>query len=268
MIRKTLLSLLCLVAPLLITAQIIDFDALASMKDTTLPDSIVFDGSVSLSASFEKQKQQINTFSGKASSAIQYKHNLIIPVVSQEIITTGSSELQNTGHFSIKYLYGFQNRFFYEPYSQYQWDAQRGMQQRFLYGGNIWLNVIRGENFQWTFAAGFFSEYEKWDYTAVSEEDRPNPEPEFIENTFFKYNAKTRVVWRFSKNSSVSIGAFVQGRPDFPEYLRIAPYGKLVLEIRKHLFFSTGFEGIYDYKPIVPIDHFYFTQENTLIFRF
>ncbi len=248
-------------------SQIIDFDAFAAMKQE-IPDSLKIRGSVSFNTALEKQAKQINTYATEASVAFQYKDHLLFPVASQKIQTSDNSELQNSGFLSLKYLHRFQKKIFYEGYSQYQWEAQRGMRQRFLYGGNAWLNIIRSDMFQWTVAAGFFNEYEKWDFTAVPTEKRKTEDPDFIENIYFKYNAKTRIVWKWKEKSSLSLSLFVQGRPDFLSYVRLAPSTQLVFQLHKNLYFSTGFEGIYDYKPVVPIDNFFFSQNNSLLFRF
>lgn len=265
--RSWVYTLVAVLIAELATAQIIDFDAFAAM-DKEVPDSLKVDGSIAFNAAFQKQAQQINTYSGEASLATQYRNHLWLPVASQRITTTDNNELQNSGFLTLKYFNGFQRRVFSEGFLQYQWEAQRGMRQRYLYGGNLWLNIIRTEQFQWAAAVGGFSEYEQWDYTAVPTNKRPEAAQDFEENFFLKYNAKTRLVWKWREKSALSFTIYVQGRPDETEYIRVAPSCNLLLQIHKALYFSTGFEGIYDFQPIVPIDNFFFSQQNALIFRF
>jgi hypothetical protein len=249
------------------SAQIIDFDAFAAMKKE-LPDTFKFDGSIAFDISFEKQARQINRYKTEASMAIQKKDHLLFPILSQAITTSDADALQNSGYLSLKYFKRFQKPIFYEALVQFQWEAQRGLQQRALIGGNLWFNLIRSEEIQFAIACGLIDEYEVWDYTAVDDQDMPEVTPDAIHNTFIKYNAKTRFVWKWDKSAALSLSLFVQGRPDFTEYLRIAPSASLLFQLYKNLHFSVGFEGIYDFEPIVPIDNFFFSQDNSLIFRF
>lgn len=249
-------------------AQIKDFDALAVASDTLI-EKMDIKGSVGFTANIEKQKVQLFNFSTAASIALEKKHTLMVLTGTNKAQVASDIQLQNTGFFNLKHLYNFRKKFYPELFVQYQWDAERGMESRFLSGGNLRYNVFRKENKTLLLAIGGMYEREVWNYTAVPDEKKPSSSPDDVTNNFFKYNFRFKYTQKFMKNKSYfSVGAYVQGKPQDFEYLRIAPFANIHIDLVKGLAFDSRFSGIYDFKPVVPIDNFYYSFTNSLVISF
>lgn len=259
---------ICLFMQLQTYAQIKDFDALAVANDTLL-EKLDLKGSVGFSANFEKQRVELFNFSTSASLALEKKKTLVVLTGSNRTQVASNVQLQNTGYFNLKHLHGFRKRFYPELFVQYQWDAERGLEQRFLSGANLRYNVFRKENNTLLFAIGFMYEQEIWNNTAVPDEKKPIQGVSDINNEFWKYNFRFKYTQKFIKQKAFfSVGAYVQGRPDDVNYLRIAPFTNIHINLIKGLAFNSEFSGIYDFKPVVPIDHFYYSLTNSLVISF
>lgn len=249
-------------------AQIIDFDDMAIAKDT-VQDTAVWNAYIGLSFDMIKQDQPLLYTRLESSLSYEKKKHLWILTGNNKTTLNGGEQVQNTGLLRFKYLWNFRKKLFPSLFTQMQYDAQRGLRQRNLIGVNGVYTAINKPRHQFLLKLGVMYEEELWDYTAVPDDRIPETHSKTEWNQLIKFNFNPRYNYKINDHSWVSVILFIQGRIDsFAVTPRISQIGKLNLALSDHLIFSSGFYGIYDFKPIVPIDNFYYSWTNTLAWRF
>lgn len=249
-------------------AQILSFDVEAITADSTRKDGET-KGMVALHYDIRQQVQQFSTFSLKTALSRKSGKNLTTVSLENRITSNGGDGIQNNGFAIIRYMYEYEKTFYPEVFSQYQYDRQRGMVSRILFGANIRSTVVRKEKLKLFVALGFMNENETWDFSGVPSERVPALHPEHISTEYFKTNLYVKFFRQLGEKSSFLTSFYVQFRPDVGlSTTRFSPQVTLNVHLVNEFYFTTTFAGIYDYAPIVPIDNFYYALNNSLVFRF
>jgi len=250
-------------------AQIIDFDALAIASDST-QDTAVWNGYIGASFDLVKQKNQLYYLRFESTISYEKKRSLLVFTGSNKTTFSGGEEVQNTGSARLKYLFNFRKKVFPEFVAQIQFDAQRGLQQRNLVGANAVRAFINKKKHKLLVHLGVMYEEELWDYTAVPDEEltaSSDVKTELRHRT--KLNFNPRYIIELNDNSTLSAVVFVQA-PFTDNFIkpRISPIIRLNIYVVGNLLLSSSLSGIYDFAPVVPIDNFYYTWNNSLVWRF
>lgn len=251
-----------------VRAQIIEFDALAIASDSVI-DTARLSGSVSLSFDVNKQDELVYYIKTGGNLAYEKKKHFWVLTANNQATLEGDDQVLNTGSSNFRYLWNFRSKLFPEALVQYQWDVTRGLRERYLAGGNLQSTFINKKSHQFSVSLGAFYENEFWGWTAVPDDRRPTENPAPVSVNFVKANLLLKYSYILKNKSTFSMRVFVQARPDsYIKYPRIAPNATINFRLVKNLFISTSFSGIYDFRPIVPIDKFYYQWENALIYSF
>ena len=211
----------------------------------------------------DKQKTTLYDATNTLETMLQQYKELFILAASYRFTYNGPDDILNAGYVHLRYRHDYKNRFQPEPFLQYQFDNKRGLLHRFLSGMNLRYNFWRGDVFDFNAGIGLMYENEKWNYVAVDSSKIPlsaNP----VTKRLAKINSYLRFDWKASSNSSVAFNIFLQTRAD-QFRPRIAPHIQWDIKAGKHLGFSIAFSGLYDTKPIVPIEKFYYSFSNSII---
>ena len=261
--------LLLLFASFSANAQIIDFDALAIASDST-QDTAVWNGYVGASFDIEKQRNQLIYLRLESTVSYEKKRSLLVLTANNKSTFSGEDQVQNTGSGRLKYLFNFRKRLFPEAFAQLQYDAQRGLLQRNVVGSNGVWTAINKKGHQLFLHLGLMYEEELWNYTAVRPENLNGLTGKGTElMKTVKINFNPRYVFKINDNSTFSAIIYAQARADsYIVYPRISPTVRINIFIVGNLLLSSGLSGIYDFRPIVPIDNFYYTWNNSLVWRF
>lgn len=249
-------------------SQIIDFDAFAIASDTIVADGKI-SGSVSLSYNLEKQQNQITYFNSQSTLAYEKQKHFAMLNLGNRTTIDGNRQLQNTGRAQMRYMHNFRKRTFPEAYVQFQWDAQRGMRERSVFGGNLVHNLSKSKRNIILFHYGLFYEAELWDYSAVPSDRREALRPIAVPTHFVKANFHLKWLINISESTRLHLSTYYQARPDsYFNEPRISSWIRLNIDLNKSLVLSIGASGIYDFIPVVPIDNFFYTWNNSLVYRF
>ena len=148
---------------------------------------------------------------------------------------------------------------------QYQWDQQRGMERRFLYGINFRYNFWHRRSWEMTFASGLMMEHELWNYVAVDSallpaDTSPVKTHQLKSNNYIKWEGKT------SANSNLTV--FIYYQAPFDHFLkpRISNVANYDVAISKHLALGLHYTGQYDFKPVVPLNKLYYTFSTSFTY--
>ena len=249
--------------PVWMEAQILNIDK-TDTSDYTRKTKASFNLSSGLEV--DKQKATLYDATNTAEMLLQSYKELIIMAASYRFTYNGPDDILNAGYIHLRYRHNYKNTIQPEPFAQYQWDNKRGIVHRSVAGANIRYNLSRGDHFDLNCGLGLMYEVERWNYTAVDSNKIPaNATP--IENHLWKINSYLRLDWKPNDNNNVTFNVFLQTRPDRFQP-RIAPHAQWDIKAGKHLGFSIAYTGLFDTRPVVPIEKFYYSLSNSLLVNF
>jgi hypothetical protein len=244
-------------------AQIINID---KTDTSSYEKKSQWGASFSIGLELDKQNSTLLDMSNFLDASLQQNHELYILSASNRITSNGDKSFLNTGYVHLRWRHNYKNRLHPETFSQYQWDAQRGMLHRFVTGANIRYGIRHHDKWELTFATGIMYENEAWDYAAVDSSKVPanpvNKHTSVIKsNNYVKWEGQT------STNSSISIIFFYQAL--YPHFFqpRISAFFSYDVAISKHFSLGLKYNGLYDVKPIVPLPNFYYSLSTNLSYK-
>jgi len=261
--RKLLTGLTSILFPFLLQAQILNID-----KTDTSDYTRVTKTSFNLNSGLEidGQKKILYDATNTAEAMLQQYKELFILAASYRFTYNGPDDILNAGYIHLRYRHDYKNKIQPEPFAQYQWDNKRGIERRVVAGANIRYNITRGERLDFNCGLGLMYEEEKWDYIAVDSSKIPvDPTP--VIKKLAKINSYLRFTWKPNNNNDITCNIFLQTRPDRFKP-RIAPHAQWNIKAGKHVDFSVAFTGLYDTAPVVPIEKFYFSLSDGILFTF
>lgn len=214
----------------------------------------------------DKQKTTLYDATNTLEFMMQHYKELFLLAASHRFTYNGADDILNAGYVHLRYRHNYKNKLQPEPFLQYQFDNKRGLLHRFLSGMNLRYNFWRGDVFDFNAGIGLMYEDEEWNYVAVDSSKIPS-NAGTVRKQLAKINSYLRFDWKTSPNSSIAFNIFLQTRPDkFSP--RIAPHIQWNIDAGKYIGFSIAFTGLYDTKPVVPIEKFYYSLSNTLLLKF
>lgn len=245
-------------------AQVLNAEAFKSQEAIT--DSLR--GQFSFGFTVDKQRSLIYAANTEADVSIRIKNKSLLTATRLRLSGTSEEMLLNGGfvHFRLRDNTG--KELTIEEYVQFQWDGVRGLKNRFIGGANLRQRLIN-DSLTTLFAGfGLFYEHEKWGFNAVPILDRPLDIGDIV-NQQWKFNTYLRYSQRFGESLRFSTVFYYQALPEyfFSSY-RLAGTFQLAFRISRNLDFNLNYDGIYDSRPVVPIDNFFFNISNQFVWKF
>ncbi len=151
----------------------------------------------------------------------------------------------------------------YEVFTQIQYDKNRFMDNRFLFGGGLRWKFSNSDKKGLFIGTAFMYEHEKW--------DNPEVENRFIVKDLPKFSSYISLHLKTSSTTNFQTVIYYQtGYDPKSGYMRNRFSYDIKFEISmiKKLRFNIKFTGTYEDKPIYPINNFFYTIENGLIWKF
>ena len=140
------------------------------------------------------------------------------------------------------------------------------MKHRFVTGVNLRYTLWHHQKWDMTFATGVMYENEEWNYTAVDSSKIPG-NPIDQKTSIIKSNNYVKWEGLLSKGSNVSVILFYQAA--YSDFLqpRISSFISYDVAISKHFSLGIKWNGLYDFKPVVPIPNFYYSLSTNLSYK-
>lgn len=246
------------------SAQILNIDKVDTSEYT---HSSVFNFNLGSGLEIDKQKITVYDATNTLDASLQKFRELYIFSSGFRFTYNGPSDILNTGFFHLRFRHNYKNTFHSETFVQYQWDTKRGIVHRQLAGENIRWNNYLHPKLNLILATGIMYELEQWNYASVDSEKIPLQNSD-VKTNFIKSNNYIKFEYKVSDHSDLFITTFIQFRPDkFFNYPRIANTIKWSVDATKHLSIEFNFASIYDTKPVVPIEKFYYSISNNIVYK-
>ncbi len=223
-----------------------------------------------LSAGLEGDKQQKLLLDGTNAFDLQLRHykDLMILAASYRFTYNGAQDFLNSGYVHLRWRHDYKNPWQPETFVQYQWNNSRGLLHRLTTGINARYNYWNKKNQEFSIASGVMYEHEVWNYTGVDSSLKPAI-PQNQIKSLLKSNNYIRWEGKTTANSTVSTVVFYQMPFNnlFGQY-RLASNIKFDVTFSKHFDLGFSFSSMYDSKPVVPIQKFYYNFSNSIVYKF
>lgn len=262
--KQVISTIFCIIFSLKSGAQVLNAEAFKSQE--TVTDSLR--GQFSFGFTVDKQRSLIYAASTDADLSFRIRNKSLLTATRLRISGTGEEMLLNGGFVHLRFRDNTGKVLLLEEYLQYQWDGVRGLKHRFIAGANLRQKLVEDTNATLFAGFGLFYEYENWGFNAVTADNRPLSLVDISKN-LWKFNTYLRFSQRFGEHTRFSSVFYYQALPEyfFSSY-RLAGTFQLAFKINRNLDFNLNYEGIYDSRPVVPIDNFFFNISNQFVWKF
>jgi len=262
---KKILLLFCLIQSLNIAnAQIINIDRELNS------DSILKNWQFQVAASYSSDKQQNNINDLNTSFEVtRFLANKYAIIAAAQVNSTisGRTTIQNEGFLHLRYRDVDSRKLSPEYYMQYQWNGAWGMQSRALYGANLRYKILDRTGFDLFTGIGLFQQYEVWNWNGVNDIALYPNHPDLITDNKLRVNNYLKLAKKIARNLDFAITSIQQfnaisiaNNPHFRWYL----IGQVNYDINKNFKLSFNWDHVYDFKPLLPINKFYYGYSTTL----
>jgi len=244
-------------------SQIITID---KTDTSAYKDKAVWNGNIAIGLEIDKQSTTLLDASNFLDVSLQKNKELFIASASDRFTNDGPTSFLNTGYVHLRWRHEYKNKLHPETFTQYQWDAERGMVYRYLAGANLRYNFWHKHKWEMTFGEGAFYENEKWNYTAVDSGKIP-PQP--VDQTVSRLRSNSYMKWQGNPSSSSDFAAAIFYQASYNDFFnpRISVKINFDVNISTHFSLGVAYNGLYDAKPVVPIFHYYYNLSTSVAYK-
>lgn len=172
----------------------------------------------------------------------------------------GGDAFISTGYIHYRNHFAYKKRLSWEQYNQWQYDAGRGLRNRWLTGGGARYEIFEEKDMTLALGTGLMLEYEAWE-----------GEENVVEKTLPKSSSYVRFTSTINKNVTLALTNYYQVGYDWEDEItrnRISTDFTFSFKISENLLFTTSFVSTYEDEPIIPLTKFIFQVENGLRIKF
>lgn len=208
---------------------------------------------------FSQQNERVYEIDGLLESVYHYndKHQVLL---NGQYFNTGivGTELINGGFLHLRYTPLFLKTLAPQVFLQHQLDRGRGLVQRQLVGGNLRWQALKKDKISIQVATGIFYENEIWNLSGS-----PDSQEGQLRNGVIKSNNMLRLYFQIGKKTDLSVVNYYQ-LPFTHGHgaMRIASNISLSTEISDRFQLQINFISMFDTRPLIDIDKFYYTFSN------
>jgi hypothetical protein len=185
-----------------------------------------------------------------------------------QVVKNGPETVLSGGYVFARYRDRINRKVFPEYMLQYQWLEARGLEQKIASTANMRYRFIRTESLSLAAACGLLLEYEKWNFSAVRENDLP-AETNDIEVYNPRFNSYISYDHDLGDRMNIDMAVYYQFRLD--EKLsrkRLGMHSRLNIKLTNKLNYAVTIRLMDDMQPIVPVDPLWYNFSNELVLVF
>jgi hypothetical protein len=226
-------------------------------------------GLLGISASADKQKKNLVDVSTSAdfSFFLPAKHVAVL-LMRNDLTTNGSDIIQNSGMFHLRFRDNDSRIIYPEAFFQFQWNGVLGMEGRTLMGGNARWKVIHENEHDLFIGLGLMSENESWNFNGVPQDRIPTTKPARVTVHRLRLNHYIKWAWKLSSKTDFVLFNFLQAPSSSVLHPRLASNASVNFNPTSLLGFSIVFDSMYDTRPVVPIDKYYYSLKASINLSF
>jgi hypothetical protein len=239
------------------SAQILNIEDPTLTKDSLSKHDLKYGFGANFNLS--QQNETVYEIDGLLESVYHYndKHQVLL---NGQYFNTGivGTELINGGFIHLRYTPFFLNKLAPQVFLQHQLDRGRGLVQRQLVGGNLRWQALKKDKISVQLATGIFYENEIWNLSGSPESTEGQ-----LRHGIMKSNNMLRLYLQIGKKTELSVVNYYQiPLAHANGAMRLASNVSLSTEISERFQLQINFISMFDTRPLIAIDKFYYTFSN------
>ena len=236
-----------------IVAQVLHTENFNVVIDT----SKVLKGNFSPSFRYRNVKEDFLEIGNTADISIRIKNHAFTVANRVEYSILGKENILSGGFVYLEYLNLQSKKIAFEPFFQMHWREIRGLDRKYAGGMNIRWRALVKENTGLFFGVGTLYEFERWNYSGVSDDLLPNDQTP-IEIKQFRGTSYISLKQKIGDLFDLDISGYYQPTFSSPfEKYRLASSFELTYNFTKFIGLRFLYQNIFDPKPLVAIDELY-----------
>jgi hypothetical protein len=240
------------------SAQLLNVESYRSSADTSKK------WNVAINLGFEATKQEKSVLN--ATTGLQLYYNTkpwsVLLLNDLQLIRVESENVISSGYVHGRLGYWLRSGLALEGFGQYQYDVVRGLDNRWLTGGGLRINLVSKPNFSACLGSGFMYEYEQWQIENSSQVSINT------KTTKLKSTNYISGVINLSDNLEFNLISYYQAQPASFFSPRLIADAQLEVEINRHLKLAIKWVSTYDADPILNSEPFIYSLSNSFIAEF
>jgi len=233
-------------------AQILNFN-----KELIQNDTIPWLGQVRVYFTFIDQEVKVANMGYNFDIVRKFKKHSIMAISKLSFASSDKEILLSDGYAHVRFIFNRHKKFGEEIFSQIQYNAIRGLEDRNLLGLGIRYIFIDGEKYGLVAGTAIMQEWENWTYNDVS-----------IATSIIKSSNYLMFFGDVNSHFHFNVASYYQASYTAFFEPRISLEINLNLNITKKLTFTSSMIMYYDNQPVIPIDSFVYKFKNGLGYRF
>lgn len=239
-----------------VQSQVLNVESFRSETDA---DTVkTWAGETGFDVSLSKFNDRVFKLGNETNAAFYSGRHRYLFLTSVELIDVDGSSVISNGYFHLRSTFNETKTFSPELFSQYQYNENLGMQERFLTGASVRYSFLEHPSIRGSFVTGGMFEHEKWGTEELST----------VENNQFKSTSSLVVRGQIAPQAQLLLIGYYQARPDRFFKPRVISENQLSMQITTHLTFRVKFTLSYDVEPIIDIPKLTYELKNGLIIAF
>lgn len=238
------------------TAQVLNVESFRTEAD--IDTMAVWAGETAFDVTLSKFNEQVFKLGNETNASYFTGRHRYLFLTSVELVNVDGSSVISNGYFHLRGTFNETNTFSPELFSQFQYNDNLGLKQRFLAGGSIRYRFLQTPAIRGSFVTGAMFEYEQWGLSDQSE----------VENNLLKSTSNIAIRGQLTETTQLLVIGYYQARPDQFFKPRITSENQLNMKISNHLTYRVKFTLTYDTQPIIDTPKLIYTLRNGLIISF
>ena len=250
--KINLTFIIILVLSLSSNAQILNFN-----KGLLQSDTVKWLGKIEVFFDAIDQEVSIANMGYDLDVIRKFDNTSIMAISKLSFATSNGDVLLSDGYAHVRGVINRRKKLSEEIFGQIQYNAIRGLEDRFLIGGGLRYLVVDKDKYGILAGMGLIYEWENWIY-----------EEAISSTSILKSSNYISFYGDVNKQFHFNVISYYQASFESLFVPRVSLEVNLNLNITKRLSFTSSFNMYYDKKPVIPIDNFVFKFQNGLGYQF
>tara|TARA_Y100001972_G_scaffold127817_1_gene186013 strand:+ start:3884 stop:4588 length:705 start_codon:yes stop_codon:yes gene_type:complete len=226
-------------------------------------------GSFTPSFRYRNLKESYFEIANTTDISLRFNKHAITAANRLEYARFGKDNLMSGGFVYLEYRIIQDKKLAFEPYFQMHWQEIRGLDRKYAGGTYVrWRIMVKSDMGIYAGVGGLY-EYERWNYTGVSDPLMIPDQPIPVEVSRFRGATYFNFKKMFNEVFNLDVSLYYQPMLSSPwrDY-RMAGSFELTYNISEFLGLTMLYQNIYDPSPLVPIDRMFNDINLGLTFSF
>lgn len=237
-------------------AQVLNIESFRTEVD--MDTVAAWTGETAFDITLSKFNEQVFKLGNETNGAYFTGQHRYLFLTNVELINVDGASVISTGYFHLRGTFNDNSKLSPEIFSQFQYNENLGLKQRYLAGASLRYKFINRPNLRGSAVTGGMLEFERW---GLGEQQN-------VENTLLKSTSNIAIRGQLTPTAQLLVIGYYQARPDKFFKPRITSENQLNLKISDYITYRVKYTLTYESEPIIDTPKLIYTLRNGVIFSF